>query len=735
MRVFFNFILQCLVPLLIVICIICGVNVWQYIFRDKIPENIAQGNLPEVKKLIAEKKPTPQMCVYYVHKAGQFGKKEIIRYFVEELETPITPEDTLFVLYYNDEKDSPEIFQYLFEHFEKTQNIDANYCRNDASKISLLNHAIFGNHRSIIEYLLQKGADINLVDVAGNSPLFQAAICDNLEMIKFLREKGAKFDVSSTNANGDTFLHVIVQNFGSIPIFDYFLEEGADVDAKNNDGARPIHLVNSREICSLLIEKGVDLETPGTIKGTIQDPLTPLEAAVFRCNAHVASLLMDAGAAYDVHKNYRTVTGGMSLLGFFAREGNIEQCKKMIEEGADVNQKMSSGKTPLHLASETYSESNNCKLLIDNGADVNAIDENGDTPLHGAARMKWRSPERYDLLVAAGADKNIKNNDGKSPSDLKYHGFFSSLSPFAPKRAPWVIASLCLLIISFVLLHFMRVFLMQFALLGSFICFCVAFPFYNMNLFVFSMFWIWELHRFSKKNAKIQFDKEWKVFNSEYESVKVDASEFTWLDLEYYDKTEEELESLGFTKERDSEFLTHTKIFSEVRNFYRIMANEDFTVFASISNVRVVKLKNWMERQINVKLVEFTTCFSDNTFLITCNGLGVNPIGSFEGVEVCNMPQNTPLEDLLDAHEERCDEICETRHIGLIRLPTEELQQQYARFQFELLCRDKQRKGGFTVQELQQIIPNKTNKTDDEFADIYRKEYTRLAAKKAKEMI
>ena len=54
-----------------------------------------------------------------------------------------------------------------------------------------------------------------------------------------------------------------------------------------------------------------------------------------------------------------------------------------------------------------------CELLVAHGADVNVRRRNGNTPLHLAARGGQK--DILELLIDKGADMNIINNAGRSP--------------------------------------------------------------------------------------------------------------------------------------------------------------------------------------------------------------------------------------------------------------------------------------------------------------------------------
>ena len=120
-----------------------------------------------------------------------------------------------------------------------------------------------------------------------------------------------------------------------------------------------------------------------------------------------------------------------------AKGASAEICKICLAHGDDPNMRSDKGVTPLHvLFAGDYQEEPEpcCKLLLDHDANPNAkttdVFENisaGSTPLHLVAgklnkalrdsnaedEKVWRSV--YNMLLSAGADPNLANEDGLTP--------------------------------------------------------------------------------------------------------------------------------------------------------------------------------------------------------------------------------------------------------------------------------------------------------------------------------
>jgi ankyrin repeat protein len=78
----------------------------------------------------------------------------------------------------------------------------------------------------------------------------------------------------------------------------------------------------------------------------------------------------------------------------------IDEVKKLIEAGADINAVDKNGITALQRAS-SWGRSDVVKMLIEAGADVNVVGVNGRTALYWASY--WGYSEIVKILKEAGA--------------------------------------------------------------------------------------------------------------------------------------------------------------------------------------------------------------------------------------------------------------------------------------------------------------------------------------------
>lgn len=107
-----------------------------------------------------------------------------------------------------------------------------------------LQRALFGNvgnEESLIELLLENGADVNRLAPDMYTPLHYATErTAGSRIIKLLLKKGADRDVNARNIHGDTPMHCTLKNFGSAEVLSLLLESGADVNIEDARGDTPL---------------------------------------------------------------------------------------------------------------------------------------------------------------------------------------------------------------------------------------------------------------------------------------------------------------------------------------------------------------------------------------------------------------------------------------------------------------------------------------------------------------
>ena len=287
-------------------------------------------------------------------------------------------------------------------------NTPVNYANNNDRMAALFQHMAAGTIKSPIDALRgtpppeTKSFGRGKLDPAKLQHFFDAAENGDLQAVRWLIANGA--DVNAKNNDGWTPLLYAARK--SAEVAKLLIDNGAEVNAKDEDGRTPLLYAagnNAAEVAKLLIDNGADVNAKNK-KGR-----TPLHWAAGENAAAVAKLLIDNGAEVNAKSN-----GGVTSLHAAAFKNAAAVAKLLIDKGANIEAKDNDGDTPLSDAAY-WNRAAVAKLLIDNGADVNAKNKKGRTPLHWAAGQNAGAVAK--LLIDNGADVNAKNKKGRTPLD------------------------------------------------------------------------------------------------------------------------------------------------------------------------------------------------------------------------------------------------------------------------------------------------------------------------------
>ena len=282
-------------------------------------------------------------------------------------------------------------------------------------------------------------AHVNATNRYGVTPLSLACQNGNTPMVKLLLAQGA--DPNTTLRGGETVLMTAARTGQAGPV-QTLLARGAIVDAKERRGQTALMWAAAdghAAVVELLLKAGADFRMALPDSG-----FTPLFFAARDGRADVVHVLLKAGVDVNATMEPSKPTGkgprkGTSALLLAVENGHFDLALALVEAGADPNDQRS-GFTALHaltwvrkpnrgeddgdpspLGSGKLSSLQFIKKLVDHGADVNArlttgkggpglFSKVGATPFLMAAATADATYMR--LLIELGANPLLGNVDG-----------------------------------------------------------------------------------------------------------------------------------------------------------------------------------------------------------------------------------------------------------------------------------------------------------------------------------
>ncbi len=274
-------------------------------------------------------------------------------------------------------------------------------------ELKILSESVTKGDIAKIQEAIQAGADVNVRNKNGFTPLWKASKKGHTEIVKLLLK--AEADVNARNKYGTPLL--VATYKGHTEIVKLLLTAGADVNAADKWGDTPLYTATYKghtEIVKLLLTAGAD------VNAADQWGDTPLLFASQKGYTEIVKLLLTAGADANVNPGRKTYC--FTALMAASENGHTEIVKLLLTAGADVNAAdKTEGVTPL-LMTSLYGYTEIVKLLLTAGADVNImISINGidHTPLSLSKEMSHTRIVK--LLTEYGA------KDGESSSTTRPH--------------------------------------------------------------------------------------------------------------------------------------------------------------------------------------------------------------------------------------------------------------------------------------------------------------------------
>uniref|UniRef100_A0A8C4YT27 Uncharacterized protein n=1 Tax=Gopherus evgoodei TaxID=1825980 RepID=A0A8C4YT27_9SAUR len=300
----------------------------------------------------------------------------------------------------------------------KKNNINA----VNASDKTLLHIAAANGHVAIIEYLINKGAKLDVKDKKGRTPMHRAAEKGQDDAVKVLLQAGAY--IYSLDKEAKTPLHLAAQTHHT-HILKRILKEEARCYKDQQNFLHMAALKDESNLAQMLLKNGAPVDAKDE-KGQ-----TALGYAISQGFDKTVKVLLEAGASIDsniidvaFNNNKQSI---FTILGtdinarnemqytpllMACEMGKTEIAEVLIAKGASLEERMPNSNTVLHLAvqAEAVSITN---LLLHKGMNANITSQGEQTPLHVAAFHNKGSI--VDILINAGAKINAVTKELVTP--------------------------------------------------------------------------------------------------------------------------------------------------------------------------------------------------------------------------------------------------------------------------------------------------------------------------------
>ncbi|KAJ5701489.1 hypothetical protein N7488_009037 [Penicillium malachiteum] len=237
------------------------------------------------------------------------------------------------------------------------------------------------NQCDLIDTLLSAGADPNLKNEEGNTPLHVISHNEEDNIIKRLVSAGA--DLEAQNRKGESVLFLQLVKFrkdpkkGTLPMLDHLVSQGARLDTRNYRGETLWHrAIEKPELFSCL--QSLDL-----------DPLV---------------------SNYDGNTPLHAIIAHTSIRNSISNKKEL--LNRLVKIGMNINQRNHQGQTVLHTACsrDNFSKENYATLdyILRVSESTTPSDHKGIQPLHMAATI---SEVFVHKLLNAGADIRARTHD------------------------------------------------------------------------------------------------------------------------------------------------------------------------------------------------------------------------------------------------------------------------------------------------------------------------------------
>lgn len=284
--------------------------------------------------------------------------------------------------------------------------------------------------------------------VPQQSNIFQYVRTGSIDSVKRMLQNG-QASMRDITKHGTTLLHT-ASGTGHLSLVKFLIDQGADVNAADEDGETPLHratsLKNNYAVARLLIGSGADLanvtidnrtplhaifnNTMGRVltSGDMVEDVGPdrdgMSIAHFLAwSSQTTPEVFERGRARDTTDLWSADSSGRTCLHYVASRGNLELLQYLLDRAPPsvIHRLDDDGQTVVHYAVRSSRMNATLEMLRAKGLNVFAMDARLRNVLHHAA--KWRELEVIEKLMGLLEHERgllLPDENGQMPSDIAY---------------------------------------------------------------------------------------------------------------------------------------------------------------------------------------------------------------------------------------------------------------------------------------------------------------------------
>ena len=289
-----------------------------------------------------------------------------------------------------------------------------------AGYTAVMRAALHGRKR-VLKLLLRWGADPNQAEPRGGRAALHLLCAappfpNQAEVLTYLVTRGA--DPDAADAEGRRPLHAVADR-GTLPLLTALLGLRADAEAVDARRRSPLHTAAEAGTASV-VQALLTSTYPASALARDADARTPLHLAAAAGHAPCVRLLVDVGrAAVSARRGDGQTALHLACAADASAPGGADHFDDvatfLIARGADPAVLDSLGRSALHAAAEA-GRVRTIAILFEADADVRGRSLAGDTPLHAAVRAG--RPEAVAAVLAHGATPDDRNARGMTAVHL-----------------------------------------------------------------------------------------------------------------------------------------------------------------------------------------------------------------------------------------------------------------------------------------------------------------------------